>query len=403
MHLRRNVRLFALVLCLTIVLSSFVSTALAATVTTTAAQATAAAVTTGSVNFRTGPGTNYSSQGKLARGTTVTVLDNTTTSGWWKVSYNGTEGYVTSDYLKLTDTAAPLVQAVGTATVKSATALRSGAGSGSTLCTIPRGAAVMVLDNTTNTKWWNVAYNGQEGYATSSRLKMNGADASVSAGSTAVSASDPLASKIANAKRVNSDTVGWIKVPNTNIDEPILYGANFYYATHNINKQKSYDGVYPYYRGLTKNVVVFGHNMRGSNSIFHQLHHLQEAALGYSKCQSGQCGRALSSSLNDWYKTASNRVWNISIYGKQKWEVFAMYEVKANEPISTLRNNWSALSGIGKAGVQSWIDNQIKRSQLDFGVSVTAGDQLMTLITCGTNYDSATANSRLFVFLKNVD
>ena len=80
-----------------------------------------------------------------------------------------------------------------------------------------------------------------------------------------------------------------------------------------------------------------------------------------------------------------------------------MYEVKANEPISTLRNNWSALSGSGKASVQSWIDGQIKRSQLNFGVDVTASDQLMTLITCGTNYDSATANSRLFVFLKNVD
>ncbi len=206
--------------------------------------------------------------------------------------------------------------------------------------------------DSSNATWWKVSADGKEGYIRSTYLKLTTGTAATptpkpaaTASNSSVTVTGALAGKIANAKKTNSDTVGWIEVPNTNIDEPILYGANFYYATHNIYRQKSYEGVYPFYNRATKNIIVFGHNLRGSGTIFHQLHHLQEAALGYTRCQSGDCGRSLSSSLKDWYKSSSARIWDVAIYGTQKWEVFAMYEVKANEPISTLRNNWNPLAG----------------------------------------------------------
>lgn len=410
MHLSRNTRALTFLVCLTIVISCFAPVSLAATQST--------AVTTGSAMFRTGPGTNYSSQGQLTRGTQVVVLD-TTNSEWWKISYDGKEGYAASKYLKITGSAPAAVSTV-TATVTGTTSMLTKAGSGGVVATVKSGAVVTVLDSTSSATWWRISVGNKEGYVRRIYLKLTNGAAATTAAPTAkpapsskptgsssssgsVTVSGALASKIANAKGINSDTVGWIKVPNTNVDEPILYGANFYYASHNIYRKKSYDGVYPFYNKATKNIVVFGHNMRGSATIFHQLHHLQEAALGFSKCQSGQCGRGLSSSLKDWYKSSSGRVWDIAIYGKQKWEVFAMYEVKASEPISTLRNNWSPLSGSNSAAVQKWIDGQLKRSQINFGVSVDSSDQLMTLITCGNNYDYSTANSRLFVFLKNVD
>ncbi len=306
--------------------------------------AATAQVTADKVNFREGPGTDYASLGRLAKGTLVAVLDNASYSGWWKVqSSDGKIGFVTTQYLRLVQVGA----ATETSTEKTSSSSET--------------AASVV---------------------------------------SAIAAGDPNKAKIESAKAKNKDTVGWIQVPGTNIDDPILYGANFYYATHNINKQKSYEGVYPFYNKLTKNVVIFGHNLRGSGKGFHDLHHMQETALGYSRCQSGSCGKSLGSKFQNWQ--ADNRVWNISIYGKSKWEVFAMYEVKANEPKSTLRNNWSSLSGASSSTVQKWIDGQLKRSEVNFGVSVSPKDTFLTIITCGTNYDSATANSRLFVFLKSV-
>lgn len=433
MSLNRTARFGALLLALVVMLSVFIPTAAAVTATVTA-------VTTGSAMLRTGPGTSYTSLTKVAKGTTVTVLDNTSTSGWWKVNVSGQEGYITAQYLKISSVSAPTSEKVTkeVVTIRN-TVLRTGPSRSYDLVTkIEPGEHVSILDATFSKTWVPASYNGVTGYIDLAHVKEDSllsaessaatpkptatpaptatpkpaaaaaANAQTATGdvaeegtktSTNISASDTLAKKIASAKKINSDTLGWISVPGTNVDEPILYGANWYYASHNIYKKKSYEGVYPFSNRLTKNVVIFGHNLRGSSSVFHQLHHLQEAALGYSKCQSGSCGRGLSSSLKDWYKTSAGRTWNISIFGKQKWEVFAMYEVKANEPIATLRNNWN----LSPASAKSWIDYQLNRSEIKFGVPVTEKDQLMTLITCGTNYDSATANSRLFVFLKNVD
>ena len=49
------------------------------------------------VNFRKGPGTNYSSLAKLSTGDKVEYIE--TVGSWEKVKYNGTEGFVYSDYV----------------------------------------------------------------------------------------------------------------------------------------------------------------------------------------------------------------------------------------------------------------------------------------------------------------
>lgn len=58
-------------------------------------------VTTAKVNFRTEPNSNFSKNiiSTLVKGTTVTILS--TSNGWHKVSYNGTEGYLYASYVKV--------------------------------------------------------------------------------------------------------------------------------------------------------------------------------------------------------------------------------------------------------------------------------------------------------------
>ena len=60
--------------------------------------------TTASVNFRYGPGTNYSSMGTIPSGTTMTILgDGKDSNGtvWFLITYNGKQGYVSSAYITL--------------------------------------------------------------------------------------------------------------------------------------------------------------------------------------------------------------------------------------------------------------------------------------------------------------
>ncbi len=60
--------------------------------------------TTDAVNFRAGPGTNYTSKSILAKNTKVYVYQ-TRSNGWSYVKYNNTLGYISSKYLSYTQTA----------------------------------------------------------------------------------------------------------------------------------------------------------------------------------------------------------------------------------------------------------------------------------------------------------
>ena len=197
---------------------------------------------------------------------------------------------------------------------------------------------------------------------------------------------DPNAEKLAEAQKINDDVIGWVSIPNTNIDYPILYAFDkkWYYNDHDINKKKSNEGtIYTYYSQLLKNNPVTGHNMRVAGTMFHELHKLQDEA--------------------DSLKTYENRIFRISLFGYTKWEVFALYEVKKDEPTKTILYNTKQLQDVDEDEIQEWITKQKKRSEVDLDVEVSTEDVFMTLVTCGDNYDSATAQSRLYYFLKAVE
>lgn len=186
------------------------------------------------------------------------------------------------------------------------------------------------------------------------------------------------------AAKINEDVYGWIKVPNTDINYPLMYDKDFYYNTHDIYRKKVDTGsIYLYYKIPTRNIIIAGHNMRVSGTMFHELHVLQDN--------------------KDKLKTRENRIFEVEVFGRKKWEVFAIYETKDNEPESTQKNNIKHLSEASESEVQTWINTQKSRSEIDLGVSVSPTDNLMTLITCGDNYDYMTAQSRLYFFLKCVD
>lgn len=186
---------------------------------------------------------------------------------------------------------------------------------------------------------------------------------------------------IKEAMAINSDVIGWIKVPNTNIDYPILYSSSFYYNSHDIYKKSSNNGtIYSYYNMLTHNSIIAGHNMRKAGTMFHELHTLQNN--------------------KEDLKKEKNRTFTLDWFSLTKWEVFALYETQDSEPASTLEENIKHLGDKKRTDVQAWIDKQISRSEIDLGVKPSPDDFLMTLITCGDNYDWSEAQSRLYFFLR---
>lgn len=221
--------------------------------------------------------------------------------------------------------------------------------------------------------------------------------------------------KINTARSENSDTVGWIDIPKTNISYPIMFDrtGKWYYNDHTFEKKASESGsVYAYYYGkpALRNTVFTGHNSRPSGSMFHQLHHIQEFNLGKTNCaQTKYCGMELKDLPN--LQIYSNRVWTVNIYGREsRWELFAMYETKAGVNIvdSLYDNVWWPYGSDARVKdtderIQKWIDKQFELSEIEIDATVTLADTFMTVFTCGNEHDDANEGARLYFFFKQVD
>ena len=137
------------------------------------------AKTTEYVNFRSGPGTNYSSKGVIALGTTVTVTD-TSNSEWYAVRLsNGSTGYIFAQYLKLNSSSSATATPAPSSSEQSAKTteyvnFRSGPGTNySSKGVIASGTTVTVTD-TSNSEWYAVRLsNGSTGYIFAQYLKLN--------------------------------------------------------------------------------------------------------------------------------------------------------------------------------------------------------------------------------------
>ena len=129
--------------------------------------------TTTAVNFRTGAGTGNSIIATLPAGTAV-IVQESAGNGWYKVIYNGTTGYISGDYLKISTTASG---SFGTGTVTASSVnFRSGASlNAGIIGSLSNGAAVTIIG--VNGNWYQVQANGQTGYVSSDYIKVGGSAA----------------------------------------------------------------------------------------------------------------------------------------------------------------------------------------------------------------------------------
>lgn len=135
------------------------------------------AKTTEYVNFRTGPGTNYSSKGVIPSGTGITVTD-TSNSQWYAVRLSdGSTGYIYAEYISVSGsntTEDGEVNAKTTADVN----FRSGPGTNyNSKAVIGSGTGIIVTD-TGNSQWYAVRLtNGSTGYIYAQYIKITSATA----------------------------------------------------------------------------------------------------------------------------------------------------------------------------------------------------------------------------------
>lgn len=125
---------------------------------------------TGKVNctalrMRSGPGTSNSTITTLSKGTSVTIIGSS--DGWLKVTANGKTGWVSGEYISLTESDSTQTGRVTGTGVR----FRTGPGTSySIICTMPINASVVVYEKTDN--WYKISYNGQMGYISASYVSI---------------------------------------------------------------------------------------------------------------------------------------------------------------------------------------------------------------------------------------
>jgi sortase B len=163
---------------------------------------------------------------------------------------------------------------------------------------------------------------------------------------------------------INKDTVGWLKVNNTNIDYPVVQAKdNDYYLKRNFKNQKDNSGwIFMDYRAntieLSQNIIIFGHNMYYSGVMFGTLYKAKQAS---------------------WYKKPENQIIEFdTLYKKMKWKIFSIYVVDNT-------NDYLVADFSSKEKFKTFLNLITGRSKYNFNVNVTEEDHILTLSTCSNN------------------
>lgn len=413
------------------------------------------AVTTGTINFRQGPGTNYSKVtgcAQVPKGATVTMLEYTSSdNGWYKVIYGSYTGYLSAKYLKVTltnnnagsnnnsgnnpgsswntgwntgnnNTGNNNSGSSATATTGTTTGnvnFRQGPGTGyskvSGCAKVPKGSTVTILEQTNG--WYKVTYKSYTGYLSADYVRVVGGGASApgSAGSTGgvntpgstgnnVGSVSSNGTKYAKYTGTSADIWGSMSVAGTNISDNIYCNAvnnkgQFVYNAYSSSKNNLYALSY-----LTDPIaVIYGHNMRKvakkqtTNLGLHELHHVQNAWLGKAKCE--YCGRSCSG--------AKTSTFNINYNGSSSWTLVGFFELSNStmssaaqrKKIQTYASFNSTLTGSAK---QQWVDTMMSYCNSKYlGAtlgSISGSDKVMVIITCADK--SGSKNQSMYMILK---
>lgn len=128
---------------------------------------TAFAATTGqasgtNVNVRATASTSANALGKINKGTAYTVLDKA--DNWFKISYNGTTGYVSADYFSV-------IKADGRVTAPGVNLREKATTASSSLKKFVKGDKIVITGQ--NDNWYRVSYNGGSAYVSKDYVSGN--------------------------------------------------------------------------------------------------------------------------------------------------------------------------------------------------------------------------------------
>lgn len=178
---------------------------------------------------------------------------------------------------------------------------------------------------------------------------------------------------LADLKKINSDTKGWIQVRGTNINFPFVQSkSNDFYLTHSFDKSRNQAGwVFLDYRNdinnLNQNSIIYAHGRVGGTMF----------------------GTLKNIITNNWYSEKDNHIIRLSAeHENSLWQVFSVYKINTT-------NDYLQTSFSNKADYQSFLNLISDRSALNFNVDLSVEDKMLTLSTCYNKTEKVVMHAKL--------
>ena len=178
----------------------------------------------------------------------------------------------------------------------------------------------------------------------------------------------------------NPDLVGWLTIPDTVIDYPVMYktGDNDYYLSHDFEGNSDKNGLLVLDKRCTKkgndlNNLIHGHNMK-SGTMFGALHDYTRKAF---------------------YLTHNTIIFS-TLYEERTYEIVGVFHSTLGEKNTEEFQYYNYISIDSKAEFNDYIQGVKEKSLYDTGVTAYYGDKLLTLSTC----ENTGENGRLVVVAK---
>ncbi len=180
----------------------------------------------------------------------------------------------------------------------------------------------------------------------------------------------------------NNDLVGFITIPNTNINYPVMQNANDneYYMRKDINKRYSLGGL-PFADNRSSvnppsdNIIIYGHNMEDS-TMFSDI-------LKYDD--------------NSFYKQNPIVTFD-TIYEKQQYEIVSVFYSQILKKKDNGYRFYNFINANNKEEYDEYISYVKDRSIYETNVTPKYGDKLVTLITCSDHVE----NGRISIVARKI-
>ena len=189
--------------------------------------------------------------------------------------------------------------------------------------------------------------------------------------------------KYANVYAQNSDLVGWVSIPGTRIDYPVMQSSQEepdYYLKHDFDKNDDLNGTLFIdarndYINRDTNIIIYGHNMK-----------------------SGMMFGELKKYLDEDFYNAHKTIEFNTLYERGVYEVIEVGLSEVQYQDENVFRYYNFLNADSEEEYQEYLNNVAQLSVYGTEIDSAYGDQLLTLSTCN-NY---TQDGRMFILAKRV-